>query len=148
VDGKSFEIDVTEGILLKNTHKTYHQLMALKKLGVTIAIDDFGTGFSSLHHINQLPIDTLKIDGSFMCDINSPNSEKMVLKAIVALGKALELQVVAKCIETEEQKFYLQNLVCNEGQGFLWGKPEKNWMPAVPTVSETMKLNSNKQNLG
>ncbi|MDA9004149.1 EAL domain-containing protein [bacterium] len=132
ISGNNLEIEITEGVLLENTQKVHYQLMALKNLGITIAIDDFGTGFSSLNYLNQLPIDTLKIDGSFICDETSNHNEKTVLKAIVALGKALEFKVVAECIETDAQRQYLQKLECHEGQGFFWGKPKADWDPIVP----------------
>ncbi|MDA9004129.1 EAL domain-containing protein, partial [bacterium] len=129
LDGKNFEIEITEGILIDNMEQVRNQLVKLKILGITIAIDDFGTGFSSLSYLNTLPIDTLKIDGRFMCDDESQHSDQTVLKAIVALGKALELKVVAECIETESQRKYLKSLDCHEGQGFLWGQPSTEWMP-------------------
>lgn len=129
ITGELLEIEITESILLEDLDNVYQQLIELKNLGITIAIDDFGTGFSSLGYLSKLPIDTLKIDGSFICDANSDHSDQIVLKAIVALGQALELTVVAECIETESQRLYLKSLNCTEGQGYLWSKPIENWQP-------------------
>ncbi len=129
ITGELLEIEITESILLEDLDNVYQQLLKLKNLGITIAIDDFGTGFSSLGYLSKLPIDTLKIDGSFICDANSDHSDQIVLKAIVALGKALELTVVAECIETESQRLYLKSLHCTEGQGYFWTKPIENWQP-------------------
>ncbi len=129
ITGELLEIEITESILLEDLENVHKQLIKLKNLGITIAIDDFGSGFSSLGYLSKLPIDTLKIDGSFICDANSNHSDKIVLKAIVALGQALELTVVAECIETESQRLYLKSLNCNEGQGYFWTKPIENWQP-------------------
>ena len=115
--------------MIEDLESVHRQLVKLKRLGITIAIDDFGTGFSSLGYLSKLPIDTLKIDGSFICDAQSDHSDQIVLKAIVALGQALELTVVAECIETESQRLYLKSLNCTEGQGYFWSKPIENWHP-------------------
>ncbi len=129
IDGKNIEIEITESMLLDDTKQVHDQLVLLKSLNVAIAIDDFGTGFSSLSYLNQFPIDTLKIDGSFVCDSSAKHSEQALLKAIIALGDALGLNVVAECVETEAQMQFLQNLHCNEGQGYYWGKPSADWKP-------------------
>lgn len=123
------EMEITESVLLDDTQQIIEHLNALKALGVGLAIDDFGTGFSSLSYLNNFPIDTLKIDGSFICDKNSTKSEKALLKAIIALGNALDMKVVAECVETAAQKEYLHSLNCNEGQGYYWCKPRADWTP-------------------
>ena len=132
VDGQWLEIEITEGILLSDIEQVQLRLATLKNLGLRIAIDDFGTGFSSLSYLSNIPIDTLKIDASFICDSQCNRKDKAVLKAIIALGKALEVNVVAEGVETTEQKKFLQQLFCHEGQGFLWGKPKANWLPQAP----------------
>lgn len=129
VSGHSLELEVTENILLANTNTVRNCLNELKALGLSLAIDNFGTGFSSLRHLNTLPIDILKIDGSFICDKNSTESDKVLLKAIVTLGKALSMKVIAKSVETKEQRQYLTELKCDEGQGFYWYKPSAEWLP-------------------
>lgn len=129
IDGKNIEIEITESMLLDDTKQVHDQLILLKSLNVAVAIDDFGTGFSSLSYLNQFPIDTLKIDGSFVCDSSGSYSEQALLKAIIALGDALGLNVVAECVETEAQMHFLQELRCHEGQGYYWGKPSAEWHP-------------------
>lgn len=129
IDGCSLEMEMTESVLLTDTIQVNDRLKELKALGISLAIDDFGTGFSSLNYLNHFPIDTLKIDGSFICDHKSSRSEQAVLKAIVALGEALEMNIVAECIESDAQRDYLLSLRCNEGQGFYWSKPELDWTP-------------------
>ncbi len=129
INGHNLEIEITEGVLLDNADYVREQLKDLKRLGIKIAIDDFGTGFSSLSYLSQLPIDTLKIDGSFMCDENSNHHEKSLLKAIINLGQTLGLTVVAECVETKSQEEYLRKLNCTEGQGFYWSQPCNSWEP-------------------
>lgn len=129
VDGQCLEIEITEGVLLLDTQQVRDHMIALKELGISLAVDDFGTGFSSLSYLNRFPIDTLKIDGSFICDQHSSNSEKALLKAIIALGRALEMKVVAECVETFAQQQYLLSLKCHEGQGYYWAKPSAQWLP-------------------
>jgi len=129
IDGQSLEIEITEGVLLLDTQQVLSHMIALKNLGVSLAIDDFGTGFSSLSYLNRFPIDTLKIDGSFICDQHGSRSEKALLKAIIALGSALEMKVVAECVETLSQQQYLLSLHCHEGQGYYWAKPSAQWEP-------------------
>ena len=129
IKGDCLEIEITEGVLLVDTQQVLNQMRALKSLGFSLAIDDFGTGFSSLNYLNRFPIDTLKIDGSFICDQYSSKSEQALLKAIIALGNALDMNIVAECVETAAQKHYLANLQCHEGQGYYWHKPSKDWSP-------------------
>ncbi|TQV85689.1 EAL domain-containing protein [Exilibacterium tricleocarpae] len=129
VPGHRLEIEITEHMLLENLKEVEKRLTALKNLGIRIAIDDFGTGFSSLSYLSRLPIDTLKIDGAFIRHVDTNPKDQAVLKAIVSLGRALELNVVAECIETDAQKQRLKELGCNEGQGFLWGEPSTDWQP-------------------
>jgi EAL domain-containing protein (putative c-di-GMP-specific phosphodiesterase class I) len=91
-------------------------------MGVSIAIDDFGTGFSSLSYLARLPVDTLKIDRSFVIDMTSPEGTSLV-PAIIGLARSLKLKVVAEGVETEEQAQLLRLLGCDEMQGYLFGKP-------------------------
>lgn len=129
ISGSDLELEITEGVLLEDNDQVHEQLMSLRKLGIMISIDDFGTGFSSLSYLSHFPIDMLKIDGRFICDETGSPKEQALLKAIVALGKALDLKVVAECIETESQMEYLKTLGCDKGQGYYWGKPQKDWAP-------------------
>jgi EAL domain-containing protein (putative c-di-GMP-specific phosphodiesterase class I) len=92
-------------------------------MGVTIAIDDFGTGFSSLGYLSKLPVDTLKIDRSFVTDVTAAPEGRALVSTIINLAHALKLKVVAEGVETEEQSRLLQLLKCDEMQGYLFSKP-------------------------
>jgi EAL domain-containing protein (putative c-di-GMP-specific phosphodiesterase class I) len=98
-------------------------LQAIRALGVCVAIDDFGTGFSSLSYLAKLPVDTLKIDRSFIIDMNAGDEGSALVATIISLAHALKLKVVAEGVETSEQLRLLRSLHCDEFQGFLFGKP-------------------------
>ena len=98
-------------------------MLAIRALGVTIAIDDFGTGFSSLSYLSKLPVHTLKIDRSFIVDMNSGASGLTLVSVIINLAHALKLNVVAEGVETEDQLRQLRRLRCDEMQGYLFGRP-------------------------
>ncbi|SFP52692.1 putative bifunctional diguanylate cyclase/phosphodiesterase [Hydrogenimonas thermophila] len=117
------ECEITEGFIMKDIESSISLLQSLRKVGINIAMDDFGTGHSSLSYIKQLPIDTLKIDRTFVKDI--PHSEKdiAIIKTIVALGKGLGVRVLAEGVETEEQKQFMVNNFYPIIQGYYYGKP-------------------------
>ncbi|MET1030094.1 PAS domain S-box protein [Domibacillus tundrae] len=116
------ELEITESMTL-DIERTISTLQQLKNLGVHISIDDFGTGFSSLNYLKQFPVDTLKIDQSFVRELyNNPNDETIV-KTIISMAHNLNLNVVAEGIETKEQLVFLQEHLCNEGQGYFFSKP-------------------------
>jgi diguanylate cyclase (GGDEF)-like protein/PAS domain S-box-containing protein len=117
------ELELTESLLMENTEQARQQLSALRALGVRISMDDFGTGYSSLSYLQTLPIDTLKIDRSFVQNINGPESYPIV-KAIVELGKNLGLTILAEGVETKEQHEELKRLGCDLFQGFLLSTPQ------------------------
>ena len=123
LDPKHLELEVTESGLMQDTAHTMAVLRALKELGVQIAIDDFGTGYSSLSYLQRFPIDTLKIDQSFVQDIQPDSEEALLVNAIIAMGKSLKLRVVAEGVETHQQLAYLRSQFCTEGQGFYFGRP-------------------------
>lgn len=115
------ELEITES-MTANIDRTITTLQKLKKLGVHISIDDFGTGFSSLNYLQKFPVNTLKIDQSFVRSLqNNPNDETIV-KTIISMAHNLNLSVVAEGIETKEQLIFLQQHLCDEGQGFLFTK--------------------------
>ena len=95
----------------------------LKEMGVRISIDDFGTGYSSLSYLKRLPIDTLKIDRSFVADITEDRGDAAISEAIVSLGRSLQLEVVAEGVETRAQFAHVEALGCDTVQGFLFSKP-------------------------
>ena len=98
-------------------------LTKIKEMGVRLAIDDFGTGYSSLAQIKNFPIDTFKVDRSFIRNLPQDSEDKAITEAIIAMGKTLSLTVVAEGVETMEQENYLREQVCDEMQGFYFSKP-------------------------
>jgi EAL domain-containing protein (putative c-di-GMP-specific phosphodiesterase class I) len=116
------EIEVTESGLMHDAQQTTVSLFALKDLGVNIAIDDFGTGYSCLSNLCNFPIDTLKIDQSFVQDIDGDTGNAIV-SAIIAMGMNLKQRVVAEGIETQRQLDFLKTHRCAEGQGYFFGRP-------------------------
>jgi len=119
----ALELEITENVFLHNIEPTTLLLNELRGKGVRIAIDDFGTGFSSLTYLLDLPLDTLKIDQSFVQGVETDNKKLGVVKAIMALSKSLQLSCIAEGIETEAQKASLQNLGCERFQGYLFSRP-------------------------
>ena len=114
------EIEITESMLVQDTQHALSTLSALSEIGVSIAIDDFGTGYSSLSYLKRFPLDRLKIDRSFIKDLETSPNDQQITKAIVQLGHSLGLSVIAEGVETIFQRDYLQALGCNEAQGFLY----------------------------
>jgi len=119
----ALELEITENIFLHNLEPTISILNELRDKGIRIAIDDFGTGFSSLTYLFDLPLDTLKIDQSFVQGLENDSKKQGVVKAIVALSKSLQLSCIAEGIETEAQKACLQTLGCERFQGYLFSRP-------------------------
>jgi predicted signal transduction protein with EAL and GGDEF domain len=117
------EIELTEGVLIRDVDSTFAVLHELKSMGIRIAMDDFGTGYSSLSYLRRLPIDVLKIDQSFVHNLAGTNIEVAMVGAIISMGKSLQHVVVAEGIETQEQKSYLRSQFCAEGQGYLFSQP-------------------------
>jgi EAL domain-containing protein (putative c-di-GMP-specific phosphodiesterase class I) len=123
LDPRHLEVELTESGLMQDTETTTTVLRGLKDLGIQLAIDDFGTGFSSLSYLQRFPIDTIKIDQSFVQDINDTTDEAAIVSAIIAMGKSLKMLVVAEGIETWEQLDFLQSRECAEGQGYYYSRP-------------------------
>lgn len=119
------ELELTESGLMQDTEATIVTLYALKDLGVQIAIDDFGTGYSSLSYLRRFPIDTLKIDQSFVQSIDggTDNAGEAIVNAVIAMGVSLKQRVVAEGIETLQQLSFLKTHHCAEGQGYYFGRP-------------------------
>jgi EAL domain-containing protein (putative c-di-GMP-specific phosphodiesterase class I) len=123
MDAQLLELEIAENLLLKDIAKTSKILLGLKKIGVLIAIDDFGVGYSSLTALKQFPLDTIKIDRSFISDEASDPEDKALTEAIIAMGRALRLTVVAQGVETKAQADFLKQNACDEFQGFYFNKP-------------------------
>jgi diguanylate cyclase (GGDEF)-like protein/PAS domain S-box-containing protein len=121
--GAGLELEITETTIMRDLEYTIATLQAIRELGVVIAIDDFGTGFSSLRYLAKLPLDTLKIDRSFVVDMASGSRGLALVSTIINLGQALKLKLVAEGVETEEQSRLLGLLRCDEMQGYLYGRP-------------------------
>jgi diguanylate cyclase (GGDEF)-like protein/PAS domain S-box-containing protein len=116
------ELEITEGVIMEDIHQSIAGLQAIRALGITIAIDDFGTGFSSLSYLARLPVDTLKVDRSFVSSMAAAPEGLALVSTIISLAHSLKLNVVAEGVETEEQSRLLRLLSCDEMQGFLFSK--------------------------
>lgn len=120
LDASYLELEITEGTLLDIEDST-KKLHDLQELGVKVSIDDFGTGYSSLSYLKQLPIDTLKIDKSFIDDLDRDG--KIIVNTIISMGKNLQFRIIAEGIENSDQFKYLQEQQCHEGQGYFFSRP-------------------------
>ena len=116
-------IEVTETAIIPNANIAFENLKTLKDLGIKIALDDFGTGFSSLSHLEDLPVDIIKFDRSLIKKIPDNSKTCSIIKAFVTLSQDLGYDVIAEGIESEEQLDFLKELRCLNGQGFLFAKP-------------------------
>lgn len=123
MDARYLEIEVTETVVMQNPDFAVGVLKQLTELGVHISIDDFGTGYSSLAHLKRFSVNTLKIDKSFMRDIEINATDAAIATAIIAMGNSLKLQVIAEGVETQGQLDFLKNLSCQEMQGYLFSRP-------------------------
>ncbi len=123
VPKSDIKLELTESALIDSDDRGIVVLNELKKLGVNICIDDFGTGYSSLSRLHEMPVDTLKIDKSFVQRLGTPNCSRSIIQTIVTIAKSLGMSVVAEGIETPQQKLELQALGCDFGQGYLFSRP-------------------------
>jgi len=114
-----FELELTEGVLMRDAEAGRRSLLSLKEFGFALAIDDFGTGYCSLNYLKRFPLDTLKIDRSFVADINEDPDDAAIVRAIIALGHSLDLKIVAEGVTSREQLKFLQAEGCDAIQGFL-----------------------------
>jgi EAL domain-containing protein (putative c-di-GMP-specific phosphodiesterase class I) len=123
LDPRYLELELTETFLMQDSKSTLGVLLALKAMGVQLALDDFGTGYSSLSYLRRFPIDTLKIDQSFVRDITTDAGDAGIVSAVISMGKSLNMRVVAEGVETQEQLAFLQEQRCPEGQGYHFSRP-------------------------
>jgi len=117
------KLELTESALAADVEDVVAKMLALQGLGVSFALDDFGTGFSSLSYLNRMPIDLLKIDQSFVRELEGPGADTAIVRAVIALGQGLRLAVIAEGVETETQRAMLAELGCSRYQGYLFGRP-------------------------
>jgi len=118
------ELEITESVAMQDAEWTTAVLRALQGMGVRMSIDDFGTGQSSLSYLQRFPLSTLKIDRSFIREMEVDGDAKSIVKAVIALAHTLKLKVIAEGVETTRQLAFLRRARCEEGQGYLFGGPE------------------------
>lgn len=119
----ALELEITEGMLMQDEHLAHNAIQKLQALGIRISLDDFGTGYSSLSYLQKYSFDTLKIDRCFINKLEENEQDRELTKAIIAIGKKLNLEVIAEGVETLEQDAFIRNEECDLGQGYLYGKP-------------------------
>ena len=117
------KLEITESLLLEKVDDTIATMNALHEIGVQFSLDDFGTGYSSLQYLRKLPLDQLKIDQSFICDIATNINDETIVHTIIAMAQSLNLDVIAEGVETEEQRQFLLKNGCTHYQGYLFGRP-------------------------
>ena len=122
IDVRNLEIEVTESIMI-DSENALKRIESIKDMGIRVAIDDFGTGYSSLSYLNKLPADLLKIDKSFIDEMNSSESSRQYVASIISIGHILNLEVISEGVEDEEQLKVLKGIGCDYIQGFVWGRP-------------------------
>ena len=121
IEPANLKLEITESVVMDNIDSAAEMLSQLRALGVRLSIDDFGTGYSSLTYLHQFPIDTLKIDRSFVTRMDKENVE--IVRTILMLAENLGMDAVAEGVETQEQMELLRNLSCRSGQGYFFSKP-------------------------
>lgn len=145
VEPQFIELELTESLLMQNIDKVVSTLDEIKRLGVKLAIDDFGTGYSCLSYLSRFPIDRLKIDQSFVRNIETSPANESIIRTIVALASSLSLEVIAEGIETAIERDMLEDLRCSEGQGYLFAKPMPaaefaRWLASRTEINQTNDL--------
>jgi diguanylate cyclase (GGDEF)-like protein/PAS domain S-box-containing protein len=123
LDPQNLELELTEGVLMQDAESAVVTLLALKAMGVKLAVDDFGTGFSSFTYLRRFPVDTLKVDKSFVHEITEDSDGTTIVNAMINIGKSLKQRVVAEGVDTRSQLDFLQRHGCDEGQGYYFSHP-------------------------
>ncbi|MBK5276640.1 MAG: EAL domain-containing protein [Desulfuromonadales bacterium] len=123
VDPRNLELEFTESVIMDNVENTIEILRRLKEMGIQLSIDDFGTGYSSLNYLKHFPIDRIKIDQSFVADVNRNNSDSAIIEAIVSMAQSLSMRVLAEGVENSDQLHTLTLLGCDEVQGYYLAMP-------------------------
>jgi EAL domain-containing protein (putative c-di-GMP-specific phosphodiesterase class I) len=125
VTSDSLELEITESMLMSDSHNSVIALDQLHNMGMHVAMDDFGTGYSSLSYLKKFPIDTIKIDRSFVADIATDTDDAEIIRTIITMGHTLNRRVVAEGVETEEQLSLLRQYKCDEIQGYFFSRPQR-----------------------
>ena len=120
---EALEIEITETMLMQDIEAATQTVQRLHDIGTSLAIDDFGTGYSSLNYLKKFPIDTVKVDRSFVMDIPQSEDDMAITSAVIAMAHKLKMSVVAEGVETDAQREFLLNHDCEYAQGYLFGKP-------------------------
>ncbi|PKM35986.1 MAG: hypothetical protein CVV06_13430 [Gammaproteobacteria bacterium HGW-Gammaproteobacteria-10] len=123
LDARFLEIEITETVMMQHMSEVIRVLQQLMQMGVTVSLDDFGTGYSSLTYLKKFPINSLKIDRSFVRDILNDPDDKVIVHSIILIARQMRLEIIAEGIENNEQATYLMQAGCRFGQGFLYSKP-------------------------
>ncbi len=140
LDPKFLVLEITEGIFIDYFDEAVKIIEEIRDLGIKISLDDFGTGFSSLSYLKHLPINILKIDKSFIKDLNINQREKVILKSIISLAQKLDLNVVVEGVEDINQLKFIKSCNCDKVQGFLFSKPvdEESFEKLITTSSQSI----------
>lgn len=136
IEPRHLSIELTESILITSLDTVSILLNELRAMGITVSIDDFGTGFSSLVYLKKLPIDELKIDRSFVSELENNTDDQAIVQAILGLAKNLNINIIAEGIETGEQQAFLRQHECAYGQGYLYQRP----VPLTEFISVAKRL--------
>ena len=120
---QQLEIEITESIMIDSAEKALQCINEIRSMGIMVAIDDFGTGYSSLSYLNNFPANLLKIDKSFIDKMNTSDSSKQYVAAIISIGHIMGFDVISEGVETEDQLATLNSIGCDYIQGFIWGRP-------------------------
>ena len=123
IKGSNLMLEITESVLMEDRQPIIRDLDALRKLGVRIAIDDFGTGYSALSYLREFPIDTVKMDRSFVHNLGQDAADQALVRSVVELGEALDMQIIAEGIEVQGQLDSVTGLRCDIGQGYFFAPP-------------------------
>jgi EAL domain-containing protein (putative c-di-GMP-specific phosphodiesterase class I) len=123
INPELLKLELTESLVLDNIDDTIIKMHALREIGVRFSLDDFGTGYSSFSYLTQLPLDQLKIDRSFVCNIGVKSADAIIVQTIIGMAHNLGIEVIAEGVETEAQRIFLEQYGCHACQGYLFSKP-------------------------